>query len=138
MLNEQAHWYRIVPTDGRPHVGSNIRLFEGDSRGRWEGNTLVIDITNQTAIAWLDHVGNFYSEAVHVVERMTMIDNDVIHYTATIEDQNVYTRPWTIAFGWRRNDDPDREIWESACWEGVRGGPSLQGTILGWYPGFSK
>lgn len=138
MLNDQAHWYRIIPTDGRPHVGSNIRLFEGDARGRWEGNTLVIDVTNQNAIVWLDHVGNFYSNAVHVVERMTMIDRDVIHYTATIEDPNVYTRPWTIAFGWRRTQDSDYEMWEQACWEGVRESPSIEGTRLKWYPGFSK
>ena len=138
MLNSQAGWYRIIPTDGRPHVGSKIRLFEGDARGRWEGNTLVIDVTNQNAIAWLDHVGDFYSDAVHVVERMTMIAPDVIHYTATVEDPNVYTQPWTISFGWRRSTDPNNEIWESACWEGVAEGPSIEGTALEWYPGFSK
>ena len=138
MLNSQAGWYRLIPTDGRPHVGSKIRLFEGDARGRWEGNTLVIDITNQNAIAWLDHVGDFYSDAVRVVERMTMIAPDVIHYTATVEDPNVYTQPWTLAFGWRRSTNPNTEIWESACWEGVAEGPSLEGTVLEWYPGVSQ
>ncbi len=137
MLNDQAHWYRMIPTDGRPHVGPNIRLFEGDLRGWWEGNTLVIDVTNQNANAWLDHVGNFYSDAVHVVERLTMIDKDVIHYTATIDDPKVYTRPWTIAFGWRRNQERNYEMWESACWEGVTGSPSIEDSVLKPYPGFS-
>jgi len=139
MFNDQAHYYRLIPTDGRPHIGSNIRLFEGDARGRWEGNTLVIDVTNQNAVAWLDHVGDFYSPAVHVVERMTMIDKDVIHYMATIDDPNVYTRPWTLAFGWRRTPDgADYEQWEQAYWEGVSSSPSLRDSILKPYPGFSK
>ena len=135
MFNSQAGWYRLVLTDERPHLGEKIRLFEGDARGRWEGNTLVIDINNQNAIAWLDHVGDFYSDAVHVEERMTMIDPDVIHYTATITDPNVYTQPWTMAWGLRRQANSDGEIWESACWEGVSGGPSLVDTELEWYPG---
>ena len=139
MFNDQSHYYRIIPTDGRPHLGANIRLFEGDSRGRWEGDTLVIDVTNQNAIAWLDHVGDFYSPAVHVVERLTMIHRDVIHYAITVEDPNVYTRPWTMAFGWRRTpDSATYEQWEQACWEGVTTSPSIKDTLLKPYPGFSK
>ena len=139
MFNDQSHYYRIIPTDGRPHLGPDIRLFEGDLRGRWEGNTLVIDVTNQNAIAWLDHVGDFYSPAVHVVERLTMIHRDVIHYAATVEDSNVYTRPWTMAFGWRRTpDSATYEQWEQACWEGVTTSPSIRDTLLKPYPGFSK
>ena len=64
ILNEYSHTYRIIPTDGRPHVGPDIHLLEGDSRGRREGNTLVIDVTNLTDKTWLDHIGNFYSDAV--------------------------------------------------------------------------
>jgi hypothetical protein len=86
------------------------------------GNTLVIEVTNQKARTWLDHIGNFYSDAVHVVERFTMIDPDVIHYEATITDPNVYTQPWTLALGWRRNTEPGYEMWENACWEGVSQG----------------
>ena len=100
--------------------GPAIRLSGGDSRGRWEGNTLVIDVTNQRDKVWLDAVGNFFSEPVHVVERFTMIDPNVLHYEATINDPNVYTRPWTIVSGWRRNVEPPLEIWENACWEGIR------------------
>ena len=108
MLFERAHAYRIIPTDGRPHVGENITLWQGDSRGRWDGTTLVVDVTNQNAKPWLDQAGNFYSDAARVVERFTMIDRDTIHYQATIEDPNVYTRPWTIAFPIRRI--PDDEV----------------------------
>jgi len=120
ILNDYAHTYRVTPTDGRPHVGPSIHLFEGDSRGRWEGNTLVIDVTNQRDATWIDAVGNFFSETVHVVERYTLIDKDAIHIEATVEDPRVYTRPWTIVAGWRRNVDPPLEIWESGCWEGVQ------------------
>jgi len=140
MLNDFAHTYRIISTDGRPHVGPDVRLFEGNSRGRWEGNTLVIDVTNQRARTWLDHVGNFYSDAVHVVERFTMFHPDVIHYEATIDDPSIYTRPWTMALGWRRNTEPGYEMWENACWEGVsQGGLKRVDSGLKFYPGaFSK
>ena len=121
MINDFAHTYRTIPTDGRPHLGPGISLFEGDSRGRWEGNTLVIDVTNQKDRVWLDAVGNFFSDAVHVVERFTLIDKDVIHIELTIDDPKVYARPWTMVAGWRRNTDKPLELWESACWEGVQG-----------------
>jgi hypothetical protein len=120
MINDYAHSYRIIPTDGRPHVGRDIHLYAGDSRGRWEGNTLVIDVTNQKDKIWLDAVGNFFSENVHVVERFTMIDKDVLHYEATVTDPTVYTRPWTMVSGWKRNNDKPLEIWENACWEGIQ------------------
>ena len=138
IFNDQAHSFRIIPMDGRPRLGRDIRLFNGDSRGRWEGNTLVIEVTNQNAIAWLDLIGNFLSPAADVVERLTMIDHNVIYVTVTVEDPNVFTRPWALAFGLRRNADPDFEMWENACWEGVTSSPSLQDTVLKWYPGFSK
>ena len=82
----------------------------------------MIDVTNQKARTWLDHVGNFYTESVRVVERLTMFHQDVIHYQATIDDPAVYTRPWTMAFGLRRNSAPGFEMWENACWEGVSQG----------------
>jgi hypothetical protein len=138
ILNNYADTYRIIPTDGRPHIPPGIRLWEGDLRGRWEGNTLVIDVTNQLAMGQIDHVGNFVSEYAHVVERLTMIDTNVIHYTARIEDPKVFTRPWTIAFGWRRSANAD-EMWEQGCREGVQ--ISLKRTDHGLrrYPGaFAK
>jgi hypothetical protein len=119
-LQEQSHAYRDVPTDGRPHISPNILLAFGDSRGRWEGNTLVVDVTNIRPQTWFDHAGHFFSSAVHMLERWTMIAPDAIHYTATITDPKVYTRPWTIAIPIRRNKDPNYELMESACFEGAR------------------
>jgi hypothetical protein len=135
MINDFAHTYRVIPTDGRPHVGPAIRLYAGDSRGRWEGNTLVIDVTNQRDRIWLDAVGNFFSENVHVVERFTMIDNNVMHYQATIEDPNVYTRPWTMVSGLRRNTERPLEIWENACWEGIQEDLPNVTASRKYYPG---
>jgi hypothetical protein len=96
-----------------------------DSRGRWEGNTLVVDVTNANGRNWLDAQGNFASSAVHVIERLTMIDADTIHYEATIEDPNVYTRSWKIAFPIRRNRQPGHEQLEYACVEGERDQPHI-------------
>jgi hypothetical protein len=134
-LDDYAHVFRIVPTDARPHVAPNIRLFMGDSRGRWEGDTLVIDVTNLDDRTWLDAIGNFYSDAVHVVERWTMFHPDVIHFEATIDDPKVYTRPWTMAFGLRRHTEPGYEMMENACYEGVSQGPQEGDTRRKPYPG---
>jgi hypothetical protein len=117
ILSGNSHAYRIVPLDGRPPVGENIRLWDGDSSGRWEGNTLVIETTNQNGKPWLDQRGTFYTEEAHVVERLTLIEPDTIHYQATIDDPNVYTRPFTMAFPYRRSTVEGFEIPESACYE---------------------
>jgi len=120
MLFEQNHAYRIIPMDGRPHLGDNIRLWMQDSRGRWDGNTLVIDSTNGNGRTWLDNQGNFYSAGAHVVERITLVDHDTLHYEATIEDPAVFTRPWTLAYPVKRVKDKGFEIMEFACHEGNR------------------
>src|SRR6185503_3208170 len=116
-LLEYSHSYRIIPTTGESHVGSAIRLFQGNSRGRWEGNTLVVDVTNTNGLTWLDNAGNFVSDALHVVERFTLIDHDTIHYEARLEDPQVYTRPWTMVSALIQNKDPGFEVWEQACHE---------------------
>jgi len=134
VFTEYVHSYRIIPTDGRRHVGEPIRLLQGDSRGHWEGNTLVVNVTNINAEMWFDWVGNFYSDAVHVVERFTLVDADTMHYEATIEDPHVYTRPWKVAFGVTRRQEPGYEPIEEACREGDRDRPLYN---LGYktYPG---
>jgi hypothetical protein len=83
--------------DGRPHLPSDIKLYEGDSRGRWQGDTLVVDVTNQNDKTWFDMAGNFHSDAIHVVERLTPADANTINYEATIDDPKTFSRPWTIA-----------------------------------------
>jgi hypothetical protein len=120
---EMVHDTRIIYTDGRPHVPSKIRQLLGDSRGHWEGNTLVVDTTNFNGKGWIaTHAaagwirGIAQSQACHVIERLTRVDANTIHYEATIEDPNVYSRPWTVAFPLNR-DEPYR-IYEYACHEG--------------------
>lgn len=117
-LNDYAHSYRVVALDGRPHLGADIRLEMGNSRGRWDGNTLVIDVTNQNGKTWFDHAGNFFSDAVHVVERLTLFDTNAMYYEAVIDDPKVYTRPWTLVSGMRRSTQEGYETWENACHEG--------------------
>jgi hypothetical protein len=113
LLFERMSW-RIVPLDGRPHIPDNIRLWQGDSVGRWEGDTLVVDTANLNGKAWLNEVGEIVSHAEHVVERLTPLDADTINYRATVTDPIVYERPWTIEMHLRRQQD---EILEVACHE---------------------
>jgi len=119
MLYEANHAYRVVPLDGRPHVGDTIKLFMGDSRGRWEGNTLVVDVKNQNDRTWLDRL-SFHGDALHVVERWTLVSPDRIDYRATLEDPTMFTRPWTIAYGFNREKTEGFELWERADHEGER------------------
>ena len=118
ILYEWVHAYRVIPTDGRPHVGEDIHLYNGDSRGHWEGDTLVVDVTNFDDSVWLDSHGSFYSEALHVVERWTLVDPDTINYEATIEDPTVFTRPWKMTFAITRIKQEGYEFFEEACYEG--------------------
>ena len=120
MLFERAHTYRIISTRPRTRLGHGIRLWQGDSHGRWEGNTLVVEVTNQNASAWFDQAGNFHTTGARMVERLTPIDTNVIHYQVTIEDPDVYTRPWTLAFPLRRNTEKEFRLLEEACHEGER------------------
>lgn len=90
----------------------------GDSRGHWDGNTLVIDVTNLNGKTWLDDVGNFYSDSEHVTERLTPINPDTIQYEVTIDDPAVYEKPWKMAFPFLRNNSKQFEILEENCAEG--------------------
>ena len=119
-----GHYYRFIPTDGRPHdVAPHVKLLMGNSRGSWEGNTLVIDVTNISGRNWLDQVGNFFSDNVRVVERLSLASANIIDYEVTIEDPKVFTRPWKIRLPLRRagagsGDKYANETWENACHEG--------------------
>ena len=112
---DEYHAYRVIPLDGRPHIAPNVKLWMGDGRGHWEGNTLVVDTTNVRG-ARLTYMGDFHSENAHVVERFTFVDADTMNYEATVDDPTVFTRPWTMRVVEKRR--PDQEVWESACWEG--------------------
>ncbi len=90
----------------------------GFSLGRWEGDTLVVD-TKGLQANWLDRAGNFYSETAHMVERFTPISSDAIRYEVTIEDPNVFTRPWTISMPLYRRLEPNAQLLEYPCVEFV-------------------
>jgi hypothetical protein len=117
-LLEYSHSHRVIPTVTKPHAPSGTRLYLGDARGRWEGNTLVVDVTNVNGQTWIDNAGNFFSDRLHVVERFTMVDANTIHYEARIEDPQVYSRPWTMVSALTRNQEPGFELFEQACHEG--------------------
>ena len=96
------------------HLPDNMRLWQGDSVGHWEGDTLVVDTTNLNGKTWLNEVGDVVSHAEHVVERFIPVDADTIHYQATVTDPIVYTRPWTIEIPLKRLKS---DLIEVACHE---------------------
>ena len=121
--SEQIHEARIVPIDGRPHSPSALRSWTGDPRGRWEGDTLVIDSTNYNDRGWIStHAasgrlrGTSNSAALHVVERFTPLDPNTIQWEMTVEDPNVFAKPWRASLLLNRSDD--YLIYEYACHEG--------------------
>lgn len=114
ILQEQIHEVRLIPLDGRPHVQPHIRQWLGDSRGHWEGNTLVVETTNfSRQAAYLDS-----HEYRHVVERFTRVGEDRVEYEFTVTDPTTWTRSWTAMVPWRRTEGP---IYEYACHEGNYG-----------------
>jgi hypothetical protein len=114
LRNEMIHETRFIPVDGRPHAGANIRLHMGDSRGHWEGNTLVVETINfpdQTLIA-----NTPASEALRLVERFTRADADTVRYEVTVDDPKTWTSPWKISFPLKH--EAGYQIFEYACHEG--------------------
>jgi hypothetical protein len=123
-LSEFMHTVRIIPTDGRPHIDPKIKLYQGDPVGHWEGDTLVVDTTNQNSKTWMDTSGNFKTEALHVTEKFIPQDANTIVYEATITDPSIYTQPWTARWTLPRNrqekmsDGHPYEQMEFGCIEG--------------------
>jgi hypothetical protein len=105
------HDARVIPTDGRPHLPSNVRQWLGDSRGHWEGDTLVVETTNFTDKT------NFRgaSENMRLVERFTRVDANTIAYEFTVNDPSSFTKPWTAQIPMKKNSEP---LYEYACHEG--------------------
>ena len=141
IIHEWHHTVRIIRLDGRPHVGANLQLWMGDARGRWEGNTLVVDTRNFTDKTWvvgeIDGEGPsnnaFHSPSLTAVERFTIVDADHIDYEATFDDPNVFTSPWTIRRGiWKRAPE-GYVLFEYACHEGNVGWDNMKEAF-----GFTK
>ena len=114
ILTEMIHDARVIPMDGRPHTSPILRAWMGDSRGRWDGDTLVIDTINFTDKTSFRGAG----ASLHVVERFTRVDADTLEYRFTVDDPTTWTRPWTVAYPMLKTDGP---IYEYACHEGNYG-----------------
>lgn len=138
LLSEETNAYRRVILDGRPHIGKDILLWQGDSRGRWEGDTLVVETTNQNGLPRLDQRGHFFTDAAVVVERFTMFEPNAILYEVTLTDSLVYTRPFTLALALRRNTRPNFELWEESCYEGEANANHLRNIGYRTFPGISS
>ena len=111
---EWSQVYRLIYTAGQPTLHEGIESWMGNSRGRWEGDVLVVEVTDHNDRTWLDAAGTFHSNALRVTERYAMRDANTIDYEATIEDPNVFERPWTIRVPLHRQTDLPR-IYEYQC-----------------------
>ena len=127
--SEMIHNARIIPVDDTPHLDDRVKQWEGDPRGRWEGNTLVIESTNFRAVKNIrgpaPGTRSRQTEKQKLVERLTAVGPDAIHYSITIDDPETYTEPWTAAFPYRR--DPEYLQFEYACHEGNYSVPNALG-----------
>ena len=119
-LYEAQHEFRYIPLDRRPQVDNGVKLWMGSSRGRWEGNTLVVDVTNHSDRVRFSVVGDFASDGLKVTERWTWADPDTIHYKATLEDPKVFSRPWTAGVTLKRINQPGFELMEYSGVEGEK------------------
>jgi hypothetical protein len=122
ILYEYLHTTREIYTDGSRHPTMPVEFWMGDSRGRWEGNTLVVDVTLFTGETWFDRAGNFHSDALHVIERYTRTGPDHLLYEAAIEDPKVFTRPWKMRMPVYRRQEPNIQLLEYECYAYAREG----------------
>jgi hypothetical protein len=116
---EMIHETRVIPLDGRPHVGSAIKSYMGDARGHWEGSTLVVETTNFTNRTHMGYNDRYNSESYKLVERFTPLAANRVQWEVTLSDPEVYTRPWTFAMALTRDDS--QPVFEYACHEGNLG-----------------
>ena len=121
--NEMIHESRVIPLDGRPHVSPAIRMYMGDSRGHWDGDTLVVETTNLTDKVAIGSNGagypgdpGYHSLALRVTERFRRIGDNMLLYQATVDDPQTWVRPWTLQLPLARGTDP--HLFEYACHEG--------------------
>jgi hypothetical protein len=122
LFGEVIHDARVIPLDGRPHLPSSVRQWHGDSRGRWEGRTLVVDTANFSSKSFFLGSG----ENLHLVERFTRVSEDTINYEITVSDPDTWTRPWTAVIHLKQSQD---HLYEYACHEGDN--HTMTGILLG-------
>jgi hypothetical protein len=116
MLFEYVHATRSIYTDGTPHPPGHIDWWMGDSRGQWDGDTLVVDVTHFNDQTWFDRAGNFHSEQMHLIERLTLLDADHINYEVTVEDAKVFSRPWRMSMVLYRHKEKNMQLLEYECY----------------------
>ena len=124
ILQEMGHISRVIPLEDRPHVDNDVRLWTGDARGRWEGDSLVVETTNYSA----ETRYNGASEALRLVERFTRVGPDTIQHEVTLDDPSTWTQPWTVVLLLKSTEDP---IFEYACHEGNHAMPGLCHSLRG-------
>ena len=130
ILTEMIGEARFIPLDGRPRINPSIGLWMGDSRGRWEGETLVVETTNFTEKGWItpnQNAGRMHgvplTRDLRVVERFTRVSEDILDWRVTVEDPQIYTAPWTLELPLTR--DPAYNLYEYACHEGNYSVPNI-------------
>jgi hypothetical protein len=116
ILYEYAHTVRNIFMNSQ-HPKGPIEWWMGDSRGRWEGDTLVVDVVHFNDQTWFDRAGNHHSEQLHVIERYTLVSANYINYEATIEDPKVFTRPWKMSMPLYRRLDTNMQLLEYECYQ---------------------
>ncbi len=112
LVFEYAGANRILYTNGTPHPRGPITWWLGDSRGRWESDTLVVDVVHFTDQTWFDRAGNFHSDVLHLVERYTLVGPDHLQYEVTVEDPKVFTRPWKMSLPLYRRKEANVRLLE--------------------------
>jgi hypothetical protein len=112
---EFGHSVRTIHTNGTEHPTEKGEFWLGDSRGHWEGDTLVVDVTDFEDETWLDRAGDFHSTDMHVIERWKFLDANTIDYKATIEDPQVFSHPWDIEVFLYRHREKDFQLIENYC-----------------------
>jgi hypothetical protein len=114
IVSEFAHIYRQIFMDGSAHL-DGLQFWLGDSRGRWDGNSLVVDVTDFNDETWFDKAGNYHSDDLHVVERFTRTAPDVLTYEATMTDPKVFSKPWKISVPLALHKEPNFRLMEYEC-----------------------
>jgi hypothetical protein len=131
---EWSYVYRLIYTNAPKPLYPGVESWMGDSRGRWEGDTLVVEVKGHNDRTWFDKAGNFHSEALRVVERYTLLDADTLQYEVTIEDPRVFTRPWKVSMPLQRQKNMSR-ILEYYCQAEVEeANGAFERDPRTWYP----
>jgi len=131
---EWSQVFRLIHTNGTKPV-DGIEFWMGDSRGRWEGDTLVVNVTNHNDKTWFDRAGNFHSEQLKLEERFTLEDADTLRYEVTVEDQKVFTRPWKISMPLHRQKDTERILEYQCQAEASEANGAFERDPKTWFPG---